>query len=120
MGRCLTVSIHVSASSKFNANNAIATDSKQNAGLSYIRVPLAASDFSPYGEQLLDHAFVLLKVFFVLVYSFDDTKGDTSLSKFSTNGPASNVMTVIKDIKGINSAVKIHLLPWSPVSQYFT
>lgn len=71
------------------------TDSKQAAGLSYLRVTLAASDFSPN------------------VYSFDDTAGDTSLSKFSISG-ANNIISIIKDIKTVNSAIKIHLVSWSP------
>ncbi|PPQ98667.1 hypothetical protein CVT26_013813 [Gymnopilus dilepis] len=66
------------------------------AGLSYIRVPIGASDFSAN------------------TYSLDDVSGDTSLSHFNINNIPSYVFSVLKDIQSINSAIKIHLCPWSP------
>ncbi|EMD39801.1 glycoside hydrolase family 30 protein [Gelatoporia subvermispora B] len=72
------------------------TDANQNAGLSYIRVPLGASDFSASG------------------YTFDDVSGDTSLNSFNINNAPSYLFSVLSDIKGINPNLKIHILPWSP------
>ncbi|GJE98275.1 glycoside hydrolase family 30 protein [Phanerochaete sordida] len=72
------------------------TDGNGGAGLSYIRVPLGASDFS------------------ASVYSYDDVAGDTSLSQFNINKAPSYVFSVLNDIKGINPYLKVHLLPWSP------
>ncbi|KAF8889154.1 glycoside hydrolase family 30 protein, partial [Gymnopilus junonius] len=66
------------------------------AGLSYIRVPIGASDFSAN------------------LYSLDDVSGDTSLSHFSINNIPSYVFSVLKDIQSINPAIKVHLVPWSP------
>ncbi|KII84031.1 glycoside hydrolase family 30 protein [Plicaturopsis crispa FD-325 SS-3] len=73
-----------------------ATDGANSAGLSYLRVPLGASDFS------------------AKEYTFDDTKGDTSLNKFSIDAAPSYLFSIIKDIVGINPLMKVHLLPWSP------
>ncbi|KAH8104653.1 glycoside hydrolase [Cristinia sonorae] len=72
------------------------TDGQPNAGLSYLRVPLGASDFS------------------ASTYSFDDQNGDTSLSTFNINRAPSYLFNVINDIRGINPYLKIHVLPWSP------
>ncbi|KAI0369366.1 glycoside hydrolase [Pilatotrama ljubarskyi] len=72
------------------------TDGANAAGLSYLRVPLAASDFSAN------------------VYSFDDVAGDTGLGSFNINNAPSYLFSVIKDIHGINPHLKVHLLPWSP------
>ncbi|KAF8890712.1 glycoside hydrolase superfamily [Infundibulicybe gibba] len=57
------------------------TDGANAAGLSYLRVPLGASDFSSH------------------LYSFDDTNGDTSFSKFNINAAPAYVFSVIKDIQ---------------------
>lgn len=54
------------------------------------------------------------------VYSFDDTAGDTSLSKFNINAAPSYVFSVIKDIMSINPYLRVHILPWSPVSYCFS
>ncbi|KAI0369367.1 glycoside hydrolase [Pilatotrama ljubarskyi] len=72
------------------------TDGADAAGLSYIRVPLGASDFSAN------------------VYSFDDVSGDTTLTNFNINNAPSYLFSVINDIRGINPYLKIHILPWSP------
>ncbi|EIN05745.1 glycoside hydrolase [Punctularia strigosozonata HHB-11173 SS5] len=72
------------------------TDGANSAGLSYLRVPLGASDFS------------------ASAYSYDDTSGDTSLSSFSINKAPSYVFSVIKDIMAINKVLRIHVVPWSP------
>ncbi|EIN08490.1 glycoside hydrolase [Punctularia strigosozonata HHB-11173 SS5] len=74
-----------------------ATDANfENAGLSYLRIPLGASDFS------------------ASIYSYDDTEGDTSLSKFTIDAAPSEVFSVVSDIMAINSAIKVHFVPWSP------
>ncbi|CAL1712943.1 unnamed protein product [Somion occarium] len=72
------------------------TDGANAAGLSYLRVPLGASDFSD------------------TAYSYDDVSGDTSLSQFNVNKQPSYVFSVINDIRAINPYLKIHVLPWSP------
>ncbi|KAI0700366.1 glycoside hydrolase [Cerioporus squamosus] len=73
------------------------TDSSTGtAGLSYLRVPLGASDFSSSA------------------YSFDDVSGDTSLNNFNIDNAPSYLFSVIKDIQTVNPYLKIHLLPWSP------
>lgn len=50
-----------------------------------------------------------------IAYSFDDVSGDTSLSHFNINNAPSYLFEVLNDIQSINSILKIHLLPWSPV-----
>ncbi|KAL0571110.1 hypothetical protein V5O48_010842 [Marasmius crinis-equi] len=67
-----------------------------SAGLSYIRVPLGATDFSSS------------------VYSLDDTAGDTSFSHFDINRAPSYVFSTLDDIRSINKYLKVHLVPWSP------
>ena len=56
------------------------------------------------------------KLICAVVYSYDDVSGDTSLSQFNINKAPSYVFSVLNDIKGINPYLKVHLLPWSPVS----
>ena len=48
-------------------------------------------------------------------YSYDDTSGDTSFSDFNINTAPSYVFSVIKDIMSLNSLLKVHIVPWSPV-----
>ncbi|KAL6302008.1 glycoside hydrolase superfamily [Sparassis latifolia] len=72
------------------------TDSKNAAGVSYLRIPLGASDFS------------------ASVYSFDDVSGDTALNSFNIGNAPSYLFSVLTDILSINSGLKIHLVPWSP------
>ena len=48
-------------------------------------------------------------------YSYDDTSGDTSFSDFNINKAPSYVFSVIKDIMSLNSLLKVHIVPWSPV-----
>ncbi|KIJ95890.1 glycoside hydrolase family 30 protein [Laccaria amethystina LaAM-08-1] len=66
------------------------------AGLNYIRVTIGASDFSAN------------------LYSLDDAIGDTTFSNFNINKVPSYVFSVLKDIRGINSNLKVHIIPWSP------
>ncbi|KAK7021386.1 hypothetical protein VNI00_017378 [Paramarasmius palmivorus] len=72
------------------------TDGANAAGLSYIRVPIGASDFS------------------ASVYSLDDSSGDTSFSQFNINRSPGYLFSTLKDILSVNSRIKIHILPWSP------
>ncbi|KAJ6606021.1 glycoside hydrolase superfamily [Mycena vulgaris] len=67
-----------------------------SAGMTYLRVPLGASDFSNTS------------------YSYDDTPGDTSLSKFNIDATPSYVFDVLHDIQGISNILNVHLVPWSP------
>ncbi|KAJ7663654.1 glycoside hydrolase superfamily [Mycena rosella] len=71
-------------------------DGADAAGLSYLRVPIGASDFS------------------AKVYSLDDVNGDTSFSQFNINNQPAYVFSVIADILSINSILKVHIVPWSP------
>ncbi|KAL1740014.1 glycoside hydrolase family 30 protein [Schizophyllum fasciatum] len=72
------------------------TDGANAAGLSYVRVPLGASDFSAG------------------LYSFDDVNGDISFNSFNINRAPSYLFTVLKDIQSINPRLKVHVVPWSP------
>ncbi|KAI0631958.1 glycoside hydrolase [Trametes polyzona] len=72
------------------------TDGVKAAGLSYLRVPLGASDFSAN------------------VYNFNDADGDVELRSFDINKAPWYLFSIIKDIQGINPYLKVHLLPWSP------
>lgn len=91
-----------------------ATDGANVAGLNYIRVPIGASDFSASGKACLSP--LILYISPLAVYSLDDTSGDTSFSKFNINKTPSYVFSVLKDIQSTNNRIKIHLVPWSPVS----
>ncbi|KAJ6504441.1 glycoside hydrolase family 30 protein [Mycena vulgaris] len=71
-------------------------DGSDGAGLSYLRVPIGATDFSAKS------------------YSLDDVSGDTSFSQFNINNQPSYVFSVIADILSINSILKVHIVPWSP------
>ncbi|KAJ7732982.1 glycoside hydrolase [Mycena metata] len=71
-------------------------DGADASGLSYLRVPIGASDFS------------------AKLYSLDDVSGDTSFKSFNINNAPSYLFSVIKDILSINPALKVHILPWSP------
>ena len=50
------------------------------------------------------------------VYSFDDVSGDTALTSFNINKAPSYLFSVLNDIRSINDILRIHILPWSPVS----
>ncbi|EIM84383.1 glycoside hydrolase [Stereum hirsutum FP-91666 SS1] len=72
------------------------TDEAQSAGLTFIRVPLGASDFSASD------------------YSYDDSSGDTSLNSFSVDNAPSYLFSTLTDIKAKNPGIRIILTPWSP------
>ena len=48
-------------------------------------------------------------------YSFDDVSGDASLNNFNINRAPSYLWSVLADIRSINSGIRIHVIPWSPV-----
>ncbi|KAI5991261.1 glycoside hydrolase family 30 protein [Pisolithus albus] len=73
-----------------------ATDGANSAGLSFIRVPLGATDFSARN------------------YSYDDVSGDTPLYDFNIGATPSYVFTVLRDILSINNMLRVYILPWSP------
>ncbi|KAF8626671.1 hypothetical protein AX15_004762 [Amanita polypyramis BW_CC] len=72
------------------------TDNANAAGLSYVRVPLGASDFSPRE------------------YSFDDIDGDTEMSGFDMNNAPPYLFPILHDIQSINNVLHVHVVPWSP------
>ncbi|KAF5362729.1 hypothetical protein D9758_011677 [Tetrapyrgos nigripes] len=72
------------------------TDGANAAGLSYIRIPLGASDFSSG------------------TYNFDSVNGDTSFNNFNINNAPPYLFSVLTDIHNVNSQIKVHVLPWSP------
>ena len=51
-----------------------------------------------------------------VAYSFNDVSGDTALNSFNIDNAPSYLFSVIRDIQAVNPYLKIHLLPWSPVS----
>ncbi len=66
-------------------------------GLSMLRQPLGASDFSSKGN-----------------YSYDDGSADPSLSRFSISPDTAYVIPVVKQAISINSSIKVIGTPWSP------
>lgn len=50
-----------------------------------------------------------------IVYSLDDSSGDTSFRNFDITRSPSYLFSVLKDIMAVNGYVKVHILPWSPV-----
>ncbi|KAI0731553.1 glycoside hydrolase superfamily, partial [Fomitopsis betulina] len=72
------------------------TDGANAAGMTFLRVPLGASDFSDK------------------FYIYDDTTNDESLAKFDVDTAPSYLFDVINDIQSINSVLKVHVCPWSP------
>ncbi|KAJ7071787.1 glycoside hydrolase family 30 protein [Mycena belliarum] len=68
----------------------------KSAGITYLRVPLGASDFSAKS------------------YTYDDTDNDTSLSKFDIDAAPSYVFEVLNDIQSISNILRVHVVPWSP------
>ncbi|KZT50967.1 glycoside hydrolase family 30 protein [Calocera cornea HHB12733] len=71
------------------------TDGAATAALTFLRIPLGASDFSPS------------------VYSYND-QNDTSLSEFSIDVAPSYLWSTLSDIQSIGGAqLKIIISPWS-------
>ncbi|KAI0052463.1 glycoside hydrolase family 30 protein [Auriscalpium vulgare] len=72
------------------------TDGAQAAGLTFVRVPVGASDFSAQD------------------YSLDDSNGDTNLNSFTINNAPSYLFSVLSDIQAINPYLRVIITPWSP------
>ncbi|KAF8346582.1 glycoside hydrolase family 30 protein [Amanita rubescens] len=72
------------------------TDGANAAGLSYMRIPLGASDFSPRE------------------YSFDDVDEDREMSGFDMNNAPPYLFSVLQDIQSLTKILHVHLVPWSP------
>lgn len=117
---CLIVSVHHRVDISRPAEHILrflATNGANAAGLTYLRVPLGASDFSANGEHPTS-ARVSQRSLIAgrrAVYSFDDVDGDTHLNNFDIGKAPSYLFSTIKDIQGINPYLRVHLLPWSPV-----
>jgi len=96
----------------------IAADGLDSAGLSYLRVPLGASDFSDtgafHGTLIIDPAPVAHS-YLHTAYTFASPTND-GLASFSVDKAPAYLFSTIKDIKSVNPGIKVHLIPWSPVS----
>ncbi|PPQ69578.1 hypothetical protein CVT24_001378 [Panaeolus cyanescens] len=73
-----------------------AKEAANAAGLSYLKLPLGATDFSAEA------------------YTFADVPNDTCLKEFDINNAPSYIFSVARDILSVNSAMKFHVVPWSP------
>ncbi|KAI0715848.1 hypothetical protein C8Q72DRAFT_799039 [Fomitopsis betulina] len=71
-------------------------DGANAAGMTYLRVPLGATDFS------------------ASAYTYDDTSGDIALNDFNISASPSDLFSTISDILSVNKILKIHVCPWSP------
>ena len=71
--------------------------STNGIGLSFLRQPMGASDFSAQGN-----------------FSYDDTAGDTSLANFSIAKDLTYTIPVLKQAFAVNPNIKVQMLPWSP------
>jgi hypothetical protein len=82
--------------------------------------PLAHQISQLVARTLPPHTAIIVHQLYILtVYSFDDTAGDTSLSRFDINRAPSYLFQTIRDIQSINALIRVHLLPWSPVRTEF-
>lgn len=52
------------------------------------------------------------------VYSFASSTND-GLASFNIDKAPGYLFSTIKDIQSVNPGIKVHLLPWSPVSTEF-
>lgn len=59
--------------------------------------------------------FTFSHITFYTVYSYDDYDSDASLDNFDIHNAPSYLFAIIQDIKSINSALRVHVVPWSPV-----
>ncbi|KAI0755082.1 glycoside hydrolase superfamily [Daedaleopsis nitida] len=81
-----------------NYNNVLNTlfnpgDDSTSAGLTYLRVPLGASDFSANSMYFLPL--------------------DMSLTDFNIDSAPAYLFSIIQDIQAVNPQLKVHVLPWS-------
>lgn len=66
-------------------------------GLSFLRVPMGATDYTNG-----------------LAYSYDDNGPDPSLTHFSIGHDEKQMIPLIKQAQSINPSVKVMITPWSP------
>src|SRR5438876_4146981 len=75
-------------------------DPANGIGISFVRIPMGASDFSVNGP-----------------YSYDDLppgQTDPTLSKFSINHDTAYILPILKQALALNPALKFMANPWSP------
>lgn len=72
-------------------------DGSQGVGLSFLRQPMGASDFSSVGN-----------------FSYDDTAQDLALADFNVAQDAKATIPVLKQVLGIEPGIFIMATPWSP------
>lgn len=103
----------------------LVTDGVFAAGITTLRVPIGATDFSNARQFIpllrvitVTEAPKLLRTVLSIfeAWSYDNTSSaDTTLASFNIGNAASRYCTVLTDIVGVNSQLKIMLCPWSPV-----
>ena len=75
-------------------------DPANGIGISFVRIPMGASDFSVNGP-----------------YSYDDLppgQTDPTLSKFSINHDSAYILPILKQALALNPSLKFMANPWSP------
>jgi hypothetical protein len=82
------------------------------AGLSYLRVPIGATDFSAKCKKMVVEPTTIADIC-CKVYSLDDVNGDTSFSSFSVDNAPPYLLSVISDILSVNSILKVVSFPGS-------
>jgi len=80
------------------------TDGANAAGLSYMRIPLGASDFSPRGRSDPVINVILLDDIWRLEYSFDDVDEDREMSGFRMNNAPPYLFSVLQDIQSLTKS----------------
>lgn len=83
------------------------TSDEKNAGLSYVRVSIGASDFTPTGRKLLHFLPFIVQPDIPEAYSFDDDSGDTGFEKFNIDNAPAYLFEVLSDIKATNGLAKV-------------
>jgi glucosylceramidase len=72
-------------------------DPAQGVGLSFLRQPMGASDFSSAGN-----------------FSYDDTTNDTTLAQFNITQDLKATVPILKQVLAIDPGMFIMASPWSP------
>jgi glucosylceramidase len=76
--------------------NDLFTRNGNGIGLSFMRIPMGASDIA------------------LFVYSFDDGAADTSLGNFSIAHDQSYILPIVQSARQLNPQMKLMASPWSP------
>lgn len=71
---------------------------------------------SPRRVRLSSFIENTLLTHFWTAYSYDDTSGDVNLNDFNIGAAPSYVFSTLRDILSINQWLRVHVVPWSPVS----